>query len=95
LLLRFDRKQTSRCGENPHQAAAFYAEPGCDTLCQHGGRAARQELSYNNLLDLDSAFNLVREFDRPTAAVIKHNNPCGRGRRPSKRHSAKPTRAIR
>jgi phosphoribosylaminoimidazolecarboxamide formyltransferase/IMP cyclohydrolase len=36
-----------------------------------------KELSYNNLLDLDSAFNLVREFDQPAAAVIKHNNPCG------------------
>src|SRR5262249_25747161 len=36
-----------------------------------------KELSYNNLLDLDSALNLVREFDRPAAAVIKHNNPCG------------------
>jgi phosphoribosylaminoimidazolecarboxamide formyltransferase / IMP cyclohydrolase len=78
LLLRFDRKQTLRYGENPHQAAAFYSEPAVRHACVSTAEVLHgKELSYNNLLDLDSAFNLVREFDRPAAAVIKHNNPCG------------------
>src|SRR5439155_18578125 len=76
--LRFERRMPLRYGENPHQKAAFYVEPGArwpsvataETL--HG-----KELSYNNLLDLDSALNLVREFAEPAAVVIKHNNPCG------------------
>lgn len=78
LDLRFERRMSLRYGENPHQQAAFYAEPGfagasvATAECLHG-----KELSYNNLLDLDSAFNLVREFDGPAAVVIKHNNPCG------------------
>jgi phosphoribosylaminoimidazolecarboxamide formyltransferase/IMP cyclohydrolase len=78
LDLRFERKMGLRYGENPHQQAAFYAEPGftgasvASAECLHG-----KELSYNNLLDLDSAFNLVREFTVPAAVVIKHNNPCG------------------
>ncbi len=78
LDLRFERRGNLRYGENPHQKAAFYAEPGlghasvasAETL--HG-----KELSYNNLLDLDSALNLAREFAEPAAVVIKHNNPCG------------------
>lgn len=67
-----------RYGENPHQNAAFYVEgnprPGtlASALQIHG-----KELSYNNLLDLDAALNLVREFAAPAAVVIKHTNPCG------------------
>ena len=67
-----------RYGENPQQAAAFYTEvrPAAGTLATtrqlHG-----KELSYNNLLDLDAALQLVREFDQPAAVVLKHNNPCG------------------
>src|SRR4029079_8186939 len=67
-------------GENPHQHGAFYVEssPPAASLA-----AARQlhgkELSYNNLLDLDAAFNLVREFRDPAVVVLKHNNPCGAG----------------
>jgi phosphoribosylaminoimidazolecarboxamide formyltransferase/IMP cyclohydrolase len=78
LDLRFERKSALRYGENPHQNAAFYVEPGID---RSGIGAAEvlhgKELSYNNILDLDSALNLVREFDAPAAAIIKHNNPCG------------------
>jgi phosphoribosylaminoimidazolecarboxamide formyltransferase/IMP cyclohydrolase len=67
-----------RYGENPHQRAALYrrvAEPasgvaGAEIL--HG-----KELSYNNLMDSDAAWNLVLEFDNPASAVIKHTNPCG------------------
>jgi phosphoribosylaminoimidazolecarboxamide formyltransferase/IMP cyclohydrolase len=75
---QFTLKSGLRYGENPHQKAAFYIEPtaGSDTVARaevlHG-----KELSYNNLLDLDSALNLVKEFSDPAAVVIKHNNPCG------------------
>ncbi len=72
------RKAVLRYGENPHQQAAVYAKPestGASVV------AARQlngkELSYNNLLDLDSALAIVRQFSDPAAVVLKHNNPCG------------------
>ena len=67
-----------RYGENPHQAAAFYVEPNpggpnlATATIRHG-----KELSYNNLLDLDSALRLIRQFDGPAACILKHNNPCG------------------
>jgi phosphoribosylaminoimidazolecarboxamide formyltransferase/IMP cyclohydrolase len=78
LDLRFERKLALRYGENPHQKAAFYVEPGARHACVGTAEQLHgKELSYNNLLDLDSAFNLVREFDTPAAVVIKHNNPCG------------------
>jgi phosphoribosylaminoimidazolecarboxamide formyltransferase/IMP cyclohydrolase len=73
-------RQTLRYGENPHQKAAFYVDPDCRSASVATAQALHgKELSYNNLLDLDSALNLVREFSRPAAAVIKHNNPCGAG----------------
>jgi phosphoribosylaminoimidazolecarboxamide formyltransferase/IMP cyclohydrolase len=78
LDLRFERQQTLRYGENPHQKAAFYVEPGRPKDSVAGADVLHgKELSYNNLLDLDSALNLVREFAEPAAVVIKHNNPCG------------------
>jgi phosphoribosylaminoimidazolecarboxamide formyltransferase/IMP cyclohydrolase len=78
LALNFQKRLPLRYGENPHQKAAFYVEPGA----RHASVATAEslhgkELSYNNILDLDSAFNLVREFAEPAAVVIKHNNPCG------------------
>ena len=77
-ILSLEKVSDLRYGENPHQRAALYrktAEPsfgvaGAEIL--HG-----KELSYNNLLDSDGAWNLVLEFDEPAAAVIKHTNPCG------------------
>jgi phosphoribosylaminoimidazolecarboxamide formyltransferase/IMP cyclohydrolase len=78
LDLSFQRKQSLRYGENPHQQGAFYVDPVTRHACVatadvlHG-----KELSYNNLLDLDSALNLVRDFASPAAVVVKHNNPCG------------------
>ena len=73
------KKSDLRYGENPHQAAALYA-----LASQNSGAnlvSARQlngkELSYNNLLDLDSALSIVRSYDAPSVSVIKHNNPCG------------------
>jgi phosphoribosylaminoimidazolecarboxamide formyltransferase/IMP cyclohydrolase len=78
LNLRFERTRSLRYGENPHQLAAFYAEPGVNRPCVTSAEVLHgKELSYNNLLDLDSALNLVREFTAPTTAIIKHNNPCG------------------
>ena len=72
--------QTLRYGENPHQSAAFYTDgsnrPGVSTATQHQGK----ELSYNNINDTDSAFELAAEFDPangPACAIIKHANPCG------------------
>ncbi|NUP95759.1 MAG: bifunctional phosphoribosylaminoimidazolecarboxamide formyltransferase/IMP cyclohydrolase [Planctomycetaceae bacterium] len=67
-----------RYGENPHQTAAFYAqsgvrEPSIATAEIQNGK----QLSYNNLVDLDSALALAKEFDEPFVAVLKHNNPCG------------------
>ena len=78
LSLQFARVGNLRYGENPHQAAAFYANqptvPGTlpTSRILHG-----KEVSYNNLLDLDSALRLVRLFEQPAAVILKHNNPCG------------------
>jgi phosphoribosylaminoimidazolecarboxamide formyltransferase/IMP cyclohydrolase len=78
LALHFRRRLALRYGENPHQKAAFYVEPGCGHACVANAESMHgKELSYNNILDLDSALNLVREFAVPVAVVIKHNNPCG------------------
>jgi phosphoribosylaminoimidazolecarboxamide formyltransferase/IMP cyclohydrolase len=76
LTLPGKKIQDLRYGENPHQQAAFYASQGKKPLSNfeklHG-----KELSYNNILDLDSAFSMVREFKEPVTVIIKHNNPCG------------------
>ena len=67
-----------RYGENPHQQAALYARPECRGASVVAARQLHgKELSYNNLLDLDSALAIVRQFAEPAAVVIKHNNPCG------------------
>lgn len=81
LLLEFNHSQVLRYGENPHQQAAFYAEPDSEpaslpNLSQHQGKA----LSYNNIMDTDAAVSMVREFDVPAAVIVKHANPCGIGR---------------
>ncbi len=65
-------------GENPHQRAAYYAQAGARThLLSMVSKLHGKELSFNNLLDLDSGRKLVEEFELPAAAIIKHNNPCG------------------
>ena len=72
------RKTVLRYGENPHQQAALYARPDCPGASVVAARQIHgKELSYNNLLDLDSALAIVRQFSDPAAVVIKHNNPCG------------------
>ncbi len=78
LHFAFTRRQELRYGENPHQRAALYVPVGSSVS---GLAAARQlqgkELSYNNLMDLESALALAGEFLRPAAVIVKHNNPCG------------------
>jgi phosphoribosylaminoimidazolecarboxamide formyltransferase/IMP cyclohydrolase len=65
-------------GENPHQRAAYYAEAGARThLTSMVSKLHGKELSFNNLLDLDSGRGLIEEFELPAAAIIKHSNPCG------------------
>jgi phosphoribosylaminoimidazolecarboxamide formyltransferase / IMP cyclohydrolase len=75
LDIRAPRRLALRYGENPHQSAALYAFGGA------GIAGAEQlqgpELSYNNLVDLEAAWQLIGEFDAPAAAIIKHTNPCG------------------
>ncbi|XP_062073095.1 uncharacterized protein LOC133777482 isoform X1 [Humulus lupulus] len=74
-------KSSLRYGENPHQKAAFYVDKslsevnggGIATAIQHHGK----EMSYNNYLDADAAWNCVAEFRKPTCVVVKHTNPCG------------------
>ncbi|WP_372791789.1 bifunctional phosphoribosylaminoimidazolecarboxamide formyltransferase/IMP cyclohydrolase [Paraconexibacter sp.] len=79
LLVRAYEKVTDLSyGENPHQRAAYYAGVGNRThllsmVKQHHGK----QLSFNNLLDLDSARALARDFDEPACTIVKHNNPCG------------------
>ncbi|HTA42277.1 MAG TPA: bifunctional phosphoribosylaminoimidazolecarboxamide formyltransferase/IMP cyclohydrolase [Bryobacteraceae bacterium] len=75
LDIRAPRRMALRYGENPHQQAALYASgstgiAGAEQL--HG-----KELSYNNLVDLDAAWQLVNEFSSPASAIIKHTNPAG------------------
>jgi phosphoribosylaminoimidazolecarboxamide formyltransferase/IMP cyclohydrolase len=75
LDLSVPRKMGLRYGENPHQMAALYAKGGegvAGAAQLHG-----KELSFNNLVDLDAAWQLIQEFEEPAAAIIKHTNPCG------------------
>jgi phosphoribosylaminoimidazolecarboxamide formyltransferase / IMP cyclohydrolase len=79
LFLRaFEKVTDLRYGENPHQRAAFYTQIGerrhvLSMVQQRHGK----ELSFNNLLDLDSAKTTLRDFEIPACVIIKHNNPCG------------------
>ena len=80
MTIALKKARNLRYGENPHQQAAFYMEQnvrqkpdGLASLEQLGG----PEISFNNLLDLDAALNLLSDFSDPTIAIIKHNNSCG------------------
>ena len=78
IHVALERRQTMRYGENPHQAAALYIPAGRPAAGLAGAKQLQgKELSYNNLVDLDAAWDLVAEFRRPAVAIIKHNNPCG------------------
>ncbi|KAH0645558.1 hypothetical protein KY290_034342 [Solanum tuberosum] len=81
LTVPLSLKDQLRYGENPHQKAAVYADKslsevnagGIATVIQHHGK----EMSYNNYLDADAAWNCVCDFNKPTCVVVKHTNPCG------------------
>ena len=78
LDLRYDRVQELRYGENPHQKAAFYrTETAHEPCAAWAEQLSGQPLSFNNILDLEAALEIVKDFDAPTCAIIKHNNPCG------------------
>jgi phosphoribosylaminoimidazolecarboxamide formyltransferase/IMP cyclohydrolase len=78
LNQQFDRVQTLRYGENPHQAAAFYrdAAPAPGSLAAYR-QLQGKELSYNNIADADAAWECVKTFDAPACVIVKHANPCG------------------
>jgi phosphoribosylaminoimidazolecarboxamide formyltransferase/IMP cyclohydrolase len=75
----YEKVSDLRYGENPHQQAAFYARVGSQTHLLEGVEQLHgKELSFNNLLDLSSARELVEDFEQgPACAILKHNNPCG------------------
>jgi phosphoribosylaminoimidazolecarboxamide formyltransferase / IMP cyclohydrolase len=74
----YEKVMDLRYGENPHQRAAFYAEVGQEPHLLEGVEQLHgKELSFNNLLDLSSARELVEDFSEPACAIVKHNNPCG------------------
>ncbi|MBS1858182.1 MAG: bifunctional phosphoribosylaminoimidazolecarboxamide formyltransferase/IMP cyclohydrolase [Acidobacteria bacterium] len=75
LAVRAPRLMSLRYGENPHQSAALYGRRGAGIAGAE--QLQGKELSYNNLVDLDAAWQLANEFLRPAVAIIKHTNPCG------------------
>jgi phosphoribosylaminoimidazolecarboxamide formyltransferase/IMP cyclohydrolase len=76
FALPLRRAQALRYGENPHQVAALYG-----AFPRHFQQLHGKELSYNNLIDINAAVRLIREFigENPTVAILKHTNPCGLG----------------
>jgi len=79
VSISFSKAKDLRYGENPHQSAAFYKLPFSGENCVGNGSGldGGKEISFNNLLDVNAAFELVKEFDEPAAVVVKHLNPCG------------------
>jgi phosphoribosylaminoimidazolecarboxamide formyltransferase/IMP cyclohydrolase len=76
LRLSFRKVTDLRYGENPHQKAAMYSD-GSETGVANGRQVQGKELSYNNIVDLQAAWDLAQEFDQPFCGIIKHTNPCG------------------
>jgi phosphoribosylaminoimidazolecarboxamide formyltransferase/IMP cyclohydrolase len=76
LRLFYKKAMDLRYGENPHQKAAMYSD-GSDLGIANGRQLQGKELSYNNIVDLQAAWDLAAEFDEPFCAIIKHTNPCG------------------
>jgi phosphoribosylaminoimidazolecarboxamide formyltransferase/IMP cyclohydrolase len=78
LNLSFERSQTLRYGENPHQEAALYLDPSSRRpSVARGTQLQGKELSFNNIADADAAFECVAEFSEPAVVIVKHMNPCG------------------
>jgi phosphoribosylaminoimidazolecarboxamide formyltransferase/IMP cyclohydrolase len=76
LRLCFQKVADLRYGENPHQKAAMYSD-GSGQGVANGRQLQGKELSYNNIVDLEAAWELAQEFEEPVVAIIKHTNPCG------------------
>jgi phosphoribosylaminoimidazolecarboxamide formyltransferase/IMP cyclohydrolase len=78
LTLQFEKVQSLRYGENPHQQGAFYREFGRkEPAVSHATQLHGKEMSFNNFLDANSALELVKEYEQTAAVIVKHNNPCG------------------
>jgi phosphoribosylaminoimidazolecarboxamide formyltransferase / IMP cyclohydrolase len=77
LTLQCELKQSLRYGENPNQKAALYKIPNSNSAILDAKIHQGIELSYNNVLDCEAAYNIVKEFVDPACVVIKHTNPCG------------------
>jgi phosphoribosylaminoimidazolecarboxamide formyltransferase/IMP cyclohydrolase len=81
LNLSFRKHMDLRYGENPHQQAAFYADPrAIGPSVSQALQIQGKELSYNNIADSDTALECVRQFDTPGCVIVKHANPCGAAR---------------
>jgi phosphoribosylaminoimidazolecarboxamide formyltransferase / IMP cyclohydrolase len=80
LIVSLERERDLPYGENPHQRAAHYSEVGARRhLLSRVEQLSGKELSFNNLADLDAARAVLREFELPACAIVKHTNPCGVG----------------
>lgn len=78
MVFRLEKVHTLRYGENPHQSAAVYRRTNMSRASLAQAEPLQgKELSFNNLLDLEAGWRLSGEFEKPTAVLIKHNNPCG------------------
>jgi phosphoribosylaminoimidazolecarboxamide formyltransferase/IMP cyclohydrolase len=78
LEIRWPRREALRYGENPHQRAAFYADPNAQAPSMaHFKQLQGKELSYNNYMDGETALEMAREFREPACVILKHSNPCG------------------
>ena len=73
----FERSETLRYGENPHQRAALYVDPAAVPGIAQAEQIHGKAMSYNNYVDADAALRASYDFDEPAVAIIKHNNPCG------------------
>jgi len=82
ITLNLSKQYDLRYGENPHQDAAFYADPSYAGSCIVNSKllSGGKKLSFNNILDLDSAMRIAQSFNDPTTAIIKHLNPSGVGK---------------
>jgi len=78
INLQFNKLQSMRYGENPHQNAAFYVENNITEACVASSTQSQgKEMSYNNMADADAALECARSFDEPCCVIVKHANPCG------------------
>lgn len=78
LDLHYEKVMSLRYGENPHQNAAFFRNPNNkDANVTNSVVLSGKPLSYNNIVDVDFAIEMVKEFEKPAAIFVKHNNPCG------------------